>query len=252
LTDQVLIQPGSQQWAAWREWLLARGGQEDLIARLDKAAAAGTPMRTIREWPTDEAREKADAAAAQPRKASTPLSEGAKWLGLYGSAEEPLLDAYSPLVKAGVRPSDTLLAVTTRSADRPFRETRWKAGDFLRKAPELRRGQHVMVEFQRGSEVKFVTAITHGPFVGKPDPLREENVIPFMLAHPLTRKSLIKWWIERTPHADEREAEAALRAMNPRELQNAVLLCDNDAARPMGNRHMVSYDPFASLFRRSQ
>jgi hypothetical protein len=49
-----------------------------------------------------------------------------------------------------------------------------------------------------------------------------------------------------------REAEAALKAMNPRELQNATLLMDNEAGRPRGSQHQVSYDPFAFLFRGSK
>jgi hypothetical protein len=235
-TEQVTINPGSAQWLAWRDFLQAKG-QTELVARLDKAAAANQAMKVSRKWPTDSARQQAESAAQSPRKASTPLSDGARWLGLYGSAEEPLIDAHSPLVKAGLRPSDLLLAVTTREAEFPFRETRWPAADFLRKAPALRVGQHVTVEWQRGTETKVAVAIVYGILLGKPEVLREDAVVPFLQAHPITRKSLIRWWVERTLGADEREAEAALRAMNPRELQNATLLMDNEALRPMGNRH---------------
>jgi hypothetical protein len=87
-----------------------------------------------------------------------------------------------------MRPSDTLLAVTTREADLPFRETRWTAADFLRKAPALRKGQHVTVEWQRGTEMKVAVAIVYGVLVGKPEVLREENVVPFMLAHATPRR----------------------------------------------------------------
>jgi hypothetical protein len=41
----------------------------------------------------------------------------------------------------------------------------------------------------------------------------------------------LKWWQERHPEADALEAEAALKSMNPRELQNATLLMDNEALR---------------------
>jgi hypothetical protein len=250
-TEQVTINPNTPQWLAWHEYLEAKG-QTELVARMDKAASANQPMRVPKEYPTDSARQRAETAANEPRKASTPLSDGARWLGLYGSAEEPLIDAHSPLVKAGLRPSDQLLAVTTREAELPFRETRWPAADFFRKAPALRVGQHVTVEWQRGTETKVAVAIVYGILLGKPEVLREDAVVPFLQAHPITRKSLIRWWVERILGADEREAEAALRAMNPRELQNATLLMDNEALRPMGNRHQVSYDPYASSWKVSR
>jgi hypothetical protein len=247
-TDMIVIEPGTPQWDSWRQHLTALGGREELVARMDLHAAAGKAMRTPAEWPSEEARERAEAAASEPRRVSTPLSEGAKWLGLYGSVEEPLIDARGPLVKAGMRPSDKLLFVVTRSADLPFRETRWRAEDFLRRAPALRVGQHVTVEWQRGSEMKVAVAISYGVLGGKPEVLREADVVPFMLAHPLTRKSLVRWWMERQPEAGLQEAEAALRAMNPRELQNATLLMDNSSAQSGGNRHQVNFDPFRSLF----
>jgi hypothetical protein len=215
---------------------------------MDKAAAAGRAMRVPKPFPTEESRERAE-ATGEPRKASHPLSEGAKWLGLYGSVEEPLLDARGALAKAGMRPSDKLLAVTTREAGLPFRETRWIVDRFLRESPALRVGQHVTIELQRDTETKVMVAITYGVLLGKPEALREADVVPFALAHPLTRKSLLKWWIERHPEAGEQEAEAALRSMNPRELQNATLLMDNDVARPMGNRHQVDYRSDAELWR---
>jgi hypothetical protein len=251
MTDYIVIQPGSAQWQAWREYLQAKGGMDEIVARLDLAAAAGKAIRVPKEWPTDEAQQNAAAAAAagQARKAYAPLSDGAQWLGLYNSVDEPLIDARSTLVKAGMRPSDTLLAVTTREAELPFRETRWKAEDFLRKAPALRAGQHVTVEWQRGTEMKVAVAIAYGMLLGKPEALQENDVVPFMKAHPLTRKALVKWWIERTTGADEREADAALKSMNARELQNATLLMDNEAASPMGNHHLVEHNPFSPLWK---
>jgi hypothetical protein len=254
VAEAAIITPGSQQWAAWRADRV-RVGDKHGVEFMDKAAAAGKSMRVRRAWPSEDARQKAEAAADEPRRASTGLSEGAKWLGLYGSVEEPKLDARGALTKAGVRPSDELLAVTTREAELPYRETRWKIAEFLRAAPALRVGQHVSVEFQRGTEVKIVVAIARGVLIGKPEPLREADIIPFMLAHPLSRKSLIAWWIEQHPElagleTAVQEAEIALKAMSARELQNAVLLMDSQSAQPKWNRHQVSYDPYASLFQR--
>jgi hypothetical protein len=248
-TDQAIIQPNTPQWCAWREHLSAVGGREELLARMDKAVAAGKAMRVPKEWPTEESRRRAETATGEVCRASTPLSDGARWLGLYGSVEESLIDAHSPLVKAGLRPSDRLIAITTREAELPFRETRWPADDFLRKAPPLRVGQHVTVEWARDTEIKLAVAITWGLLLGNPEALREEDVIPFLKAHPLTRKRLLTWWMERHPEAGEEIAEAALRNMNPRELQNATLLADNEDACPAGGRHQVHYQPDAELWR---
>jgi hypothetical protein len=252
-SDSSVIEYPSPQWTAWREHLAALGDHAELLARMGKAAAAGRPMRVPKPFPTEESRLRAEAAASVPRRVATPLSEGARWLGLYGSAEEPLIDARGPLVKAGMRPSDKLVAVTTRGADLPFRETRWRADGFLRKAPALRVGQHVTCEWQRDTELKVAVAITYGVLAGRPEVLREADVIPFTRASPITRKQLVRWWVERHPEGGgEREAEAALRSMNPRELQNATLLMDNEAAQPVGNRHSVSYDPFAAAWKLSR
>jgi hypothetical protein len=116
--EQTVIQPGSPQWAAWRADRVKVGDKHG-VEFMDKAAAAGKSMRVRRAYPTEESRQQAEAAATEPRRASTDISEGARWLGLYGSMEEPLLDARGALTKAGVRPSDTLLAVTTREAELP-------------------------------------------------------------------------------------------------------------------------------------
>jgi hypothetical protein len=165
--EQTVIQPGSPQWAAWRADRVKVGDKHG-VEFMDKAAAAGKSMRVRRAYPTEESRRQAEAAAGKPRRASTDISEGGRWPGLYGSVEEPLLDARGALTKAGVRPGDTLLAVTTREAELPFRETRWKIADFLRTAPALRMGQHLTVEFQRSTEMKVVVAIAHGKLVGRP------------------------------------------------------------------------------------
>jgi hypothetical protein len=254
--EQAIIRPGTQQWAAWRADRVKVGDKHG-VEFMDKAAAAGKQMRVRREWPSDESRQRAAAEAAEPRRASTGLSDGSRWLGVYGSVEEPLLDARGSLTKAGVRPSDTLIAVTTREADLPFKETRWKWDHFLRTAPALRVGQHVTVEFQRATEMKVVVAIARGILLGRPEPLREADIIPFSMAHPLIRKRLIAWWMEQHPEigaleTGAQEAEVALKAMNPRELLNATQLMDNEHARPMGNRHQVNYDPFASLWVRKR
>jgi hypothetical protein len=257
MAEPAIIHPNTDQWRAWRDDRV-RAGDKHGVEFMDKAAAAGKSMRVRREFPSDEARQLAEQAASEPRRASTGLSEGGKWLGLHGSAEEPLLDARSALTKAGVRPSDQLIAVTTREGELPFKETRWKIDEFLRKAPALRVGQHVSVEFQRGTEMKVVVAITHGKLLGPPELLREADVIPFMLAHPLTRKSLIAWWIERNPEFQDsdrpevgrQEAEAALKVMSARELQNATLLMDMESGRPRFNQHQVNYDPYAECFKR--
>jgi hypothetical protein len=248
MSEQVVIQPNTQQWLAWRDYLHAKG-QAELVARMDKVSAAGQAMRVVREYPTEESRQKAEAAAQSPRKASTPLSEGAKWLGLYGSAEEPLIDADSPLAKCGMRPSDKLIAVTTRPATPPPIDTRWPARDFLRDCPALRVGQHVTVEFQRDTETKVAIAISYGALRGKPDVLREEDCIPFLRAHPSTKKSLIRWWMSRHPELGEDVAAAALRDMNSRELQNATLMMDNEAMRPGGGQHQVEYRPDRELWK---
>jgi hypothetical protein len=246
MSEQSTVNPGSPQWLAWREFLEAKG-QFEFVARMDKAFAARMAIRFPKEWPTETAKEKATEDIGTAR-ARTPLSEGARWLGLYGDAETPLIDANSPLVKIGVRPSDKLVAVTTRQAEPPLRETRWIAADFLRKAPALRRGQHVSIEWERAGELKTGVAIVWGILLGKPELLLEEDCVPFLKAHPLTRKHLLRWWMERHPEAPEL-AEAALKAMNPRELLDATLLADNEAARPMGGRHQVSYRPDAELWK---
>jgi hypothetical protein len=246
---RVIVRPDTPQWGAWREDRLSRGDQEG-VAFMDRCAAAGRSIWVKSEWPSEQARHTAEAAAGQTsaRKA-TPLSEGARWLGLYGSVEEPLIDARGPLKKAGVRPSDRLEAVTTRDDQPLFRETRWRADDFLCSGPALRMGQHVRVEWSRDTETKIARAITYGVLLGRPDPLREEDCVPFLQAHSLTRKRLLRWWMDKHPEASTEIAEAALRSMNPRELQNATLLADNEDQRTGGNRHQVHYQPDAELWK---
>lgn len=95
----------------------------------------------------------------------------------------------------------------------------------------------------------MVRAIARGVIIGRPEAMREADVIAFCWLIHLLGKRLPKWRMERHPEADQREAEAALRAMNPRELHNATLLMDNEEARPMGNRHQVAYNPHAELWK---
>lgn len=67
----------------------------------------------------------------------------------------------------------------------------------------------------------------------------------------LPQKRLIKWRTERHPEAGEEVTEAALRAMNPRELQNATLLTGNEEVRPTDNRQQSACDPFAAAWKLS-
>jgi hypothetical protein len=244
----VEIFPGSRQWTAWRGHYAAAGSTRNVEA-MDLFSASNSSLLVRQEWPPFEVRDDtvAQQAGPQVQKTQTPLSPGARWLGLYGTAEEPLIDARGPLAKEGMRPSDKLIAVIIR--DHQFREMRFPADEFLRKAPALRQGQHVGVEWQRDTEIKTAVAVTWGILLGNPEILREEDVVPFLQAHPLTRKRLLKWWTDKHPEAGPEVAEATLKNMNPRELQNATLLADNEAARPGGTRHQVHYQPDAELWR---
>jgi hypothetical protein len=252
-SDRVSISPvtDAAQWRAWREFLIS-AGRTEIVARLDRAKAAGRAMKVPAAWPPtaagDEARRKPSEGAGAAKQ-QTPLSLGASWLGFYNTAEAPRLDANGALAKAGLRPSDKLIAITTRREPPLIREIRWAAADFLRAAPALRRGQHVDVEFERAGELKTAVAIVWGILIGVPEVLTEEACTPYLQAHPLTRKHLLKWWTEQHLEAEPELAEAALKAMSPRELQNAVLMADNAAAQPMGGRHQVNYRPDAELWR---
>jgi hypothetical protein len=51
------IKPGSEQWIAWVKYLKEIGGKEELLAKMDRAEAAGRWMRVPREWPLPPTRE---------------------------------------------------------------------------------------------------------------------------------------------------------------------------------------------------
>jgi hypothetical protein len=116
----------------------------------------------------------------------------------------------------------------------------------------LRRGQHVSIEWERAGELKTGVAIVWGILLGKPEALDEADCVPYLGAHPTTRRRLLQWWQGHHPEAGPELAEAALKAMNPRELLDATLLADNEAARTMGGRHQVAFDPFASAWKISR
>jgi hypothetical protein len=246
--DQNVIRPGTLEWLAWIEYLTRIGGKDDLLAKMHRAAAAGRAMKVPRTWPTPEAEQAAKEGAGEA-KPQTPLSPGAAWLGYFGTVEAPLIDARGALAKAGVRPSDKLLNLTTKEDGPPRRETRWAADDFLRKAPALKPGQHVWLEFERNGELKTETAICRGTLIGPPEPLNEQDCVPFLQSDSVTRRQLLVWWQTQHPDAGPELAEEALKAMSPKELKGAVLKMDMDATRPLGTQHRVSYDPFQSLFK---
>jgi hypothetical protein len=246
--EPIVIRPDTAQWRAWVEFLTARGDKAELLTKMARCATAGRAMKVPREWPSEEARQKAEqgSGAASPQ---APLSVGARWLGYYGDVAMPLLDAQGAAAKAGLRPSDRLVAVTTREDGPPRRETRWAAADFLAKAPALKIGQHAWLEFERAGELKTATAVTHGILIGKPEALTEEACTPYLQAHVLTRRHLVRWWQEQHPEAGPELAEAALKAMSPKELRDAVLLMDMAGAQPAGTKHRVQYRPDADLWR---
>jgi hypothetical protein len=232
---------------AWIEFLTARGDKAELLTKMARCAAGGRAMKVPKEWPSDEYRQKAGDGAGEA-KPQIPLSPGAASVGYYGSVETPLLDARGALAAARLRPSDRIVAVTPR-ADPPLRQTRWTAADFLAKAPALRVGAHADIEFERNGELKTAAVIIYGVLLGKPEPLNEADCVPFLRAHALTRRHLLRWWQEQHPEAGPELAEAALRAMSSKELRDATLLMDMAAAQPMGARHQVQYRPDAELWR---
>jgi hypothetical protein len=252
MTDQATqatIRPATPQWLSWRKYLVSIG-RDEIVARMDRAEAAGRAMKVPKPWPNDEARQKAEEGAEAVRP-QTPLSPGAQWLNLYGSAETPLIDARGSLAKAGLRPSDTLVAVLTRTRGPLSPGKRWPADEFMRAAPAMRVGEHVDVEFERAGELRTAVVIAYGAILGKPEELREEDCTPFLLAHPTTRRQLLSWWAGQHPEAPEL-AETALKAMSPKELQQATLLMDMGNAQPAGSRHQVAYDSFAAAWKLSR
>jgi hypothetical protein len=246
--DQNVIRPGTAPWDAWVSCLTALGNKQDLLSKMARAAAVGRSMRVPRQWPSAEAEQAAKEGAGGARP-QTPLSAGAQWLGYFGNVEVPQLDARGALAKAGMRPSDKLIAVTRRANQPLRREKRWDVVEFLKSAPALDLGEHVDVEFERGGEIKTEAVVAQGLLLGRPEALNEVDCVPFLQSDAVTRWHLLRWWQDLHPDAGPELAEEALKAMGPKELKGAVLKMDMDAVRPMGTQHRVSYDPFQSLFK---